>query len=352
MYPVTSSYVLKHSQSNRRLFYCKFCLFIIYAFICTCRRWNLKGTVPKGIYPRGLYWWITCSAQGDFPFIVYAYICTCKRWHCKESVPKDITTRSAFGKQNVQAKYVHWITLDCVIWFRTPYLVYLFLIEKDHLCDWSPETNCSSWLTFRQPVRKPSSVHLGFKPFSYLVYLLLPTISSSCSLYCYFFFQRSVVLPRDFPSEEVFEAYLHPVVDESTEQFEWGKPDLHSLRLYPLWSCWQHFPPVQKFLYGFQLFFFSWDRYADELKRSLFVVFHNSISSLFALISLSVRICLSQSTVANAFFFRWALLLLLLLLFTTEMRSKSLTFFYVCFWQTGLVHSKNRWDFVASFKTT
>ena len=49
-------------------------------------------------------------------------------------------------------------------------------------------------------------------------------------------FQRSVVLPSDFPSEEVFEAYLHPVVDESTELFEWGKPDLHSLRLYPLSS--------------------------------------------------------------------------------------------------------------------
>ena len=42
------------------------------------------------------------------------------------------------------------------------------------------------------------------------------------------------MLPTDFPSEEVFEAYLHPVVDESTELFEWGKPDLHSLRLYPL----------------------------------------------------------------------------------------------------------------------
>ena len=45
-----------------------------------------------------------------------------------------------------------------------------------------------------------------------------------------------MVLPADFPSEEVFEAYLHPVVDESTELFEWGKPDLHSLRLYPLSS--------------------------------------------------------------------------------------------------------------------
>lgn len=48
------------------------------------------------------------------------------------------------------------------------------------------------------------------------------------------FFQRSVTLPKDFPSEEVYEAYLHPVVDESTEMFEWGKPDLHSLRLYLL----------------------------------------------------------------------------------------------------------------------
>ena len=44
------------------------------------------------------------------------------------------------------------------------------------------------------------------------------------------------MLSTDFPSEEVFEAYLHPVVDESTELFEWGKPDLHSLRLYPLSS--------------------------------------------------------------------------------------------------------------------
>ncbi|XP_078379026.1 LOW QUALITY PROTEIN: DNA excision repair protein ERCC-5-like [Oculina patagonica] len=43
---------------------------------------------------------------------------------------------------------------------------------------------------------------------------------------------RSVALPKDFPSDEVYEAYLHPVVDESTELFEWGKPDLHSLRLF------------------------------------------------------------------------------------------------------------------------
>ena len=66
-------------------------------------------------------------------------------------------------------------------------------------------------------------------------------------------FQRSVVLPSDFPSEEVFEAYLHPVVDESTELFEWGKPDLHSLRLYPLssklgflWSPWPNSVRITK----------------------------------------------------------------------------------------------------------
>ena len=59
-------------------------------------------------------------------------------------------------------------------------------------------------------------------------------LSTLIDFFCVF--QRSVVLPSDFPSEEVFEAYLHPVVDESTELFEWGKPDLHSLRLYPLSS--------------------------------------------------------------------------------------------------------------------
>ena len=99
------------------------------------------------------------------------------------------------------------------------------MIEKDHLGDWNPEKD----------LRKPSSVSPGFKPFSYLVCLLLSTTESlHLVLSIAIFFQRSVVLPRDFPSEEVFEAYLHPVVDESTEQFEWGKPDLHSLRLYPL----------------------------------------------------------------------------------------------------------------------
>ena len=31
------------------------------------------------------------------------------------------------------------------------------MIEKDHLGDWSTEKDCCLRLTFRQPVRKPSS---------------------------------------------------------------------------------------------------------------------------------------------------------------------------------------------------
>ena len=59
------------------------------------------------------------------------------------------------------------------------------------------------------------------------------------------------------------------------------------------------FSTCPRFSMVFSRFSFSWNRYVDELNSSLFVVFHNSISCLFALISLWVRI----STVANAFFF-------------------------------------------------
>lgn len=39
------------------------------------------------------------------------------------------------------------------------------------------------------------------------------------------------MLPGDFPSADVYEAYLNPVVEEQEpEQFEWRKPDLDSLR--------------------------------------------------------------------------------------------------------------------------
>ena len=33
----------------------------------------------------------------------------------------------------------------------------IFSSEKDHLGDWSPEKDCCWWLTFRNPVREPSS---------------------------------------------------------------------------------------------------------------------------------------------------------------------------------------------------
>ena len=104
--------------------------------------------------------------------------------------------------------------------------------------------NTFSWISFSKAVFCPCCL------------LLSTTESLHLVLYiAIFFFQRSVVLPRDFPSEEVFEAYLHPVVDESTEQFEWGKPDLHSLRLYPLWSYTDKYFHLSEILYSFQSFF-------------------------------------------------------------------------------------------------
>lgn len=39
-------------------------------------------------------------------------------------------------------------------------------------------------------------------------------------------------LPVAFPSPAVYEAYLHPVVDSSTESFQWGVPDVAGLREY------------------------------------------------------------------------------------------------------------------------
>ncbi|KAK1267812.1 DNA repair protein UVH3 [Acorus gramineus] len=44
-------------------------------------------------------------------------------------------------------------------------------------------------------------------------------------------------IPSTFPSESVISAYISPQVDESTEPFSWGKPDLHILRKL----CWERF---------------------------------------------------------------------------------------------------------------
>lgn len=39
-------------------------------------------------------------------------------------------------------------------------------------------------------------------------------------------------LPEDFPSKVVFDGYLRPMADTSTEQFSWGMPELDELREY------------------------------------------------------------------------------------------------------------------------
>ncbi|KAI1115729.1 PIN domain-like protein [Nemania sp. NC0429] len=39
-------------------------------------------------------------------------------------------------------------------------------------------------------------------------------------------------LPTGFPSPAVFDAYLHPEVDHSSEQFQWGSPDVEGLRQF------------------------------------------------------------------------------------------------------------------------
>ncbi|XP_065887210.1 DNA excision repair protein ERCC-5 homolog isoform X2 [Dysidea avara] len=43
---------------------------------------------------------------------------------------------------------------------------------------------------------------------------------------------RSLKLEPSFPDERVQDAYLHPLTDDSQEQFEWGTPDLDLLRQY------------------------------------------------------------------------------------------------------------------------
>ena len=40
------------------------------------------------------------------------------------------------------------------------------------------------------------------------------------------------VLPTDFPSQKVFQAYSHPVVDNSKENFIFGTPDQDNIRLF------------------------------------------------------------------------------------------------------------------------
>merc|ERR1712226_759571 len=39
-------------------------------------------------------------------------------------------------------------------------------------------------------------------------------------------------LPKNFPSKEVFDAYMNPIVDTSTEKFSWAVPNFVALRDY------------------------------------------------------------------------------------------------------------------------
>ncbi|GBL85006.1 DNA repair protein complementing XP-G cells [Araneus ventricosus] len=41
-----------------------------------------------------------------------------------------------------------------------------------------------------------------------------------------------LVLPENFPDERIPDAYLNPAIDDSTEKFTWGRPDLDALRDY------------------------------------------------------------------------------------------------------------------------
>ena len=38
--------------------------------------------------------------------------------------------------------------------------------------------------------------------------------------------------PESFPSKAVYEAYMNPEVDASTEGFTWGTPNMDGLRIY------------------------------------------------------------------------------------------------------------------------
>lgn len=42
--------------------------------------------------------------------------------------------------------------------------------------------------------------------------------------------------PHDFPNPLVVDAYYHPMVDDSKQAFEWGTPQLDTLRDYLMQS--------------------------------------------------------------------------------------------------------------------
>lgn len=46
--------------------------------------------------------------------------------------------------------------------------------------------------------------------------------------------RNRITLPEDFPSKLVREAYLNPVVDKSTEKFEWSEPDFEKITKFAI----------------------------------------------------------------------------------------------------------------------
>ena len=61
-----------------------------------------------------------------------------------------------------------------------------------------------------------------------------------------------------FPDERVQDAYLHPLTDDSQEQFEWGTPDLDLLRQYPLCNFIAVLLPLLVVRYAREKF--AWDK--------------------------------------------------------------------------------------------
>ena len=78
-----------------------------------CKWWiegsNVKENRPfqlvHFVFPFQTMW---CSQEFSFClFISYAYICTCIRWHLKETILWSSITWSEMGKQNVRAEKVY-----------------------------------------------------------------------------------------------------------------------------------------------------------------------------------------------------------------------------------------------------
>ena len=84
-----------------------------------------------------------------------AKVDTCKNKPCGMSIILRMHTTISpwqYGRNRVRHKKMVWTQEQHT------------LIKNDHLGDWSPEKDCGWRLTFRQPLRKPSSEFFLFDP--------------------------------------------------------------------------------------------------------------------------------------------------------------------------------------------